>query len=157
MSASGSYFNKEQQQRMNQHKASERRATFRVAVKPNSGLHASFVVDGEVVGARAGNLSAEGIFIRPLDRRALPRLEVGEWVTIDLEFEGEEFWLSGIVRSYRNGGYGVYFPPNDRKGYKNPRQALGRISRKLEREEITQRIEVLKLPEDGGPPPGFTE
>lgn len=137
---------------MNQKEAQDRRATFRVAIKPSSGLSASFVMNGETIGARAGNLSAEGIFIRPLDRRALPKLEPGDWVVIDVEFEGETFWLSGVVRSNRNGGYGIYFPPEDKKGYRNPRVALARITRKLEREEITQRIEVLKLPEDGGPP-----
>lgn len=137
---------------MNQQDNAERRATFRVAVKPGSGLSASFVVNDATVGARAGNLSAEGIFIRPLDRRALPKLAFGDWVIIEVEFEGESYWLSGMVRSNRNGGYGIYFPTEDRSGYRNPRHALSRIARKLEREEITQRIEVLKLPEDGGPP-----
>lgn len=137
---------------MSQPQHNERRATFRIAVKPSSGLQAAFVVNDNLHIARACNLSTEGIFIRPLDRRAAPRLEPNDAVTVEIEFQGEDIWLSGEVRARRDGGYGIYFPRTDRDGYRNPRDKLRRIVMELQRESITQRIEVLKLPEDGSEP-----
>jgi hypothetical protein len=123
----------------------ERRAAFRVSVKPSSGLQASFQWLGKTWPANAGNISADGVFMRPEKSRSL-KLDVGTLVTVEIDFHGEHLLLSGEVKSNRGGGYGIFFPTRDQNGYTNPLDQLARISAELQRESLTQRVRVLKDP-----------
>ena len=123
----------------------ERRATFRVSVKPSSGLQTSFHWLGRSWSAKAGNISAEGIFIRPEKERSV-KLEVGSTVVVEIDYHGEHLELSGVIRSERRGGYGIFFPKRDDEGYVNPLDQLARISADLQRESLTTRVRVLKDP-----------
>ncbi len=123
----------------------ERRATFRVSVKSGSGLDVSFQWLGKDWPATAGNISAEGMFIRPGKARSL-KLEVGSNVVVEIHYHDEHLRLSGVVRSNRGGGYGIFFAARDADGYINPLDQLARISADLQRESLTQRVRVLKDP-----------
>ena len=123
----------------------ERRATFRVSVKPSVGLEASLQWLGKSWPASAGNISAEGIFIKPEKARSL-KLEVGATVTVEINFHDEHLLLSGVVKSSRGGGYGIHFPTRDEDGHLNPLDQLARISADLQRVSLTQRVRILKDP-----------
>lgn len=124
----------------------DQRATFRVAVKPDSGIEASLSMAGRSWPAAVGDISPEGAFIK-LARGDLPALRVDSHVYVDVTFEGKTTRLQGIVRSQRAGGYGIHFPERDRIGHPNPRERLGRISVQLQRGDLSQRLKVLKLPQ----------
>lgn len=123
----------------------ERRATFRVSVKPTHGIETSFHWLGKSWSAEAGDISAEGIFIKPNKPRSLS-LEVGSTVMVEISYHGEHLELSGVVRSRRSGGYGIFFPARDEGGHVNPMDKLARISAELQRVSLTQRVRVLKDP-----------
>ena len=115
----------------------ERRAAFRVAIRPGSGLQAAFVVGGKIYEARASNLSANGIFFRPVEQRAAPRLSVADRVDVEVKYEGLDLRLRGVVCYRRDGGYGIHFPRQDSDGYLNPREQLGRIADALQRRSVS--------------------
>ena len=123
----------------------ERRATFRVSVKPTHGIETSFHWLGKNWSAELGDISAEGVFIKPSKPRSL-KLDVGSNVTVEISYHDEHVQLSGVVRSHRSGGYGIFFPARDESGYINPLDKLARISAELQRESLTQRLKVLKDP-----------
>lgn len=124
----------------------EQRQTFRVIVKPNSGVTAYLCLAGRKLTATVADLSSEGMFIR-LDRGLLPILKVGGTVTIEVRFDDDRFDIQGTIRSQHTGGYGIHFPARDQDGGLNPRDRLGKISAYLQRTDLSQRLKVLKLPE----------
>lgn len=123
----------------------ERRASFRVAVRPGSGLQAALLMGEDVHQARASNLSANGIFFRPEDQRTAPKLSAGDSVAVELKYEGRDLALRGVVCYRRDGGYGVHFPRQDKDGYQNPREALARIAEALQR-RTPPHNSALRLP-----------
>ncbi len=124
----------------------EQRQTFRVSVTAKSGITAHLFLGGRKLSAAVGNLSPEGMFIR-LDRGLLPALKVGSVVDIEVRFDDERFELQGVIRSLRNGGYGIYFPERDQLGRANPRDRLAKISAYLQRTDLSQRLKILRLPD----------
>jgi PilZ domain len=124
----------------------DQRQTFRVIVKPKSGLTAALYIVGQRLPATVGDISPEGMFVR-LDRGLLSALRVGGTVGVEVSFDDERVELTGVIRSQRGGGYGIHFPPRDEEGRPNPRDKLARISACLQRTDLSQRLKVLKLPE----------
>lgn len=124
--------------------AEDKRATYRVSVKPTSGLEATVHVADLHCKAALGNISAEGIFLRlepddPVD------LELNSTVDVEITSDGETLLLHGIVRSRRDRGYGIYFPKRIGEGSANPLDQLARISAELQRDLLSTRI--LRRPE----------
>ena len=68
-------------------------------------------------------------------------------VDVEVSFEGERVTLYGVIRSQHEGGYGVFFPDRDPVGHANPLGRFARISAQLQRNSLSQRLKVLKLPE----------
>jgi len=124
----------------------EQRGTFRVAVKPRSGLQASLHFAGREWTATVGDVGPEGIFIK-LDAGAPPALHVDSRVNVEVTFDDEKLVLHGVVRSSRADGYGIFFPERNREGRINPRDKLAKITVHLQRTDLSQRLKVLKLPE----------
>jgi hypothetical protein len=122
----------------------EQRLTFRVAVRPGAGIDAHLTFAGRKLLAHVGDISAEGMFVT-LDRGPLAALKVDTTVDVEVAFEGETFALYGVVRSQREGGYGLFFPERDPAGRANPVGRFGRISAQLQRASLSQRLKVLKL------------
>ncbi len=122
----------------------ERRASVRVAIRPGSNLQAAMLIEGENYPARAGNLSASGIFVHPSGNA--PRLPVGDSIEVNIKFEGQDLRLSGIVCYRRDGGYGVHFPLKDKKGYQNPLDSLALIANALMRKTVTPHRANFRLP-----------
>ena len=123
----------------------EQRVAFRVAVGRKSGIDAALYLGGKKLAAVVGDISAEGIFIQ-LQRGPLAALKVDSKVDVEVIFDGEKMYLRGVIRSERNGGYGIFFPPRDRLGRPNPLARFERISAFLQRSSLSQRLKVLKLP-----------
>jgi hypothetical protein len=123
----------------------EQRVTFRVAVGPKAGISACLVLAGRRLAATVGDLSAEGLFLTPA-RGSLAALKIGTMVDVEVSFEGETVALFGLIRCRRDGGYGVYFPERDPAGRANPLGRFGRISAQLQRNSLSQRLRILKLP-----------
>lgn len=124
----------------------EQRATFRVAVRRDSGIEASLSLAGKRLRAGVRDVSAEGISLT-LERGVLAALKVGGNVDVEVSFEGETFLLHGVIRSEHGGGYGIFFPARDRSGRPNPLDRFERISAHLQRTSLSQRLKVLTLPE----------
>ena len=124
----------------------EQRVTFRVAVRPQSGIDAGVYLGGKKLAATVGDISAEGIFVK-LDRGILPALKVGSNVDVEIAFEGDKLLMHGVIRSEHTGGYGIHFPARDRLGRPNPVAKFERISASLQRTSLSQRLKVLKLPD----------
>jgi hypothetical protein len=123
----------------------EQRATFRVAIRRDSGVEASLNLAGKRLTATVGDISAEGIFLK-LDRGPIAALRVDGKVDVEVTFDGETILLQGVIRSEHAGGYGVFFPARDRAGRINPLDKFERISAHLQRTSLSQRLKVLKLP-----------
>jgi hypothetical protein len=126
--------------------AQEQRGTFRVAVRRSSGITASLLFAGKELAATAGDISAEGLFLK-LDRGPIDALRVDSKVDVEVTFEAETILLHGVIRSEHAGGYGVFFPHRDRAGNVNPLDKFERISAHLQRTSLSQRLKVLKLPD----------
>jgi hypothetical protein len=126
--------------------AQEQRGTFRVAVRRDSGIKASLLFAGKELAATAGDVSAEGVFLK-LDRGPIDALKMDSKVDVEVTFEAETILLHGVIRSEHAGGYGIYFPPRDHAGNVNPLDKFERISAHLQRTSLSQRLRVLKLPE----------
>lgn len=124
----------------------ERRRTFRVAVKPGTGIDAVLHFAREKITATVENISAEGIFIK-LERGPIATLKIDSKVDVDVSFEGETVLMHGVVRSEHGGGYGIFFPVRDHAGRANPLDTFERISAHLQRTSLSQRLKVLKLPD----------
>jgi PilZ domain-containing protein len=123
----------------------EQRITFRVSVRPQSGIDAGIYLGGKKLAATVGDISAEGIFVK-LDRGTIPALKIGSNVDVEIAFDGDDMLLHGIIRSEHAGGYGIHFPARDRLGRPNPITKFERISASLQRSSLSQRLKVLKLP-----------
>ncbi len=93
----------------------EQRATFRVAVRRDSGIEASLSLAGKRLRAGVRDVSAEGISLT-LERGVLAALKVGGNVDVEVSFEGETFLLHGVIRSEHGGGYGIFFPAARSRG-----------------------------------------
>ena len=115
----------------------DQRQTFRVSVKPGSGVTAHLYLAGRKLAATIGNLSPEGVFIR-LARGLLSVLKVGSVVDVEVTFDDERVDLQGTIRSQHE---------RDQRGRANPRERLAKISAYLQRTDLSQRLKVLKLPE----------
>jgi hypothetical protein len=118
--------------------AGERRSAYRVSVRAGDPLHAVVLVDREELPVVAGNVSATGLFIRPTGRD-LAGLAPGDWVDLRLDYEGESHLLTAVVRSARDGGFGLFVPRADHHGRLNPRTALGRIATRLQLRRLKAR------------------
>ena len=116
----------------------ERRATFRVSVRPKSGIAVSLYVNDRRWTAMPGNISAEGIFIRLADADTAT-LNVGDKVDVEIARNDKKLLLRGIVRSYRSAGYGIFFPPKDDNGYVNPLNEIAKLSMNLQRSLLARR------------------
>ena len=116
----------------------ERRATFRVRVEASSGLEATLRVLDREWPVEVSNISAEGVFIR-LPPEALTELELDALVEFELLFSGERLLLSGLVRSRRRSGCGIYFPRQDAEGYRNPLDRLSRVVMRLQLRRLARR------------------
>ena len=81
----------------------EQRGTFRVAIRRDSGVEASLHLAGKKLAATAGDISAEGIFLK-LDRGPINALKVNGTVDVEVTFDGETTLLHGVIRSLRAGG-----------------------------------------------------
>ena len=123
----------------------EQRVAFRVAVRRDTGIDAVLFLGGKKLAAIVGDISAEGMFIK-LERGPLAALKVDSKVDVEVIFDGEKMYMRGVIRSERNGGYGIFFPPRDRLGRPNPLARFERISAYLQRASLSQRLKVLKLP-----------
>jgi hypothetical protein len=117
----------------------DKRATYRVSVKPRSGLEATVHVADVHWEAVVGNISAEGVFLR-LEPNAPVNLELNSTVDVEIASAGETLLLHGIVRSLRDRGYGVYFPKRFGEGSTNPLDQLGKIWAELQRDVLSTRI-----------------
>lgn len=124
----------------------EQRGVFRVTVKPRSGLQASLNFAGRVWAATVRDVSSEGISIK-LAGSVLPALTIDSRVDVEVTFDDETLVLHGVIRSHRDGGYGIFVPERDRRGQINPRAKLAKISTHLQRADLAQRVKVLKPPE----------
>lgn len=124
----------------------EQRSTFRVAVKGKVRIEVAVVFAGRRLRADAYDVSAEGMFVK-LDRGPIAALKVDSLVDVEIAFDGDTFVLFGVVRSQRDGGYGIFFPERDAAGHGNPISRFGRICAHLQRTSLSQRLKVLKLPE----------
>lgn len=119
----------------------ERRATYRVSIKPTSGLSANVCLADRTWKAKAGNLSTEGMFVR-LEPEAPVSLEIGTPVVVDITFDGDLAKLHGEIRSQRAGGYGIFFPQRCEDGFINPLDQLGHIWAELQRDDLSKRLFV---------------
>lgn len=124
----------------------DQRLTFRVRVRGDVDFDAWLLLAGKKLAAAVSDISAEGMFMA-LARGPIAALKVDSKVDVILEFEGETIMLHGVIRSQRDGGYGIHFPERDAQGRKNPLGRFGRISAALQRTSLSQRLKVLKLPE----------
>jgi hypothetical protein len=124
----------------------DQRLTFRVRVRGNADFDAWLLLAGKKLAAAVGDISAEGMFI-VLARGPIPALKVHGKVDVILEFDGETIMMHGVIRSERDGGYGIHFPERDAQGRKNPLGRFARISAALQRTSLSQRLKVLKIPE----------
>jgi hypothetical protein len=120
-----------------------RRATFRVAVRDGAPIEADLHWSEQTWSATIGDVSAEGMFVE-LHRGQVGPLGVNSPIEVEVRFGGESVVLHGIVRSTRGNGYGVHFPARDLEGRVNPREVLARISASLQREDLSQRLRVLR-------------
>lgn len=119
----------------------ERRATYRVSVKPTSGLSTTVCLADRTWEARAGNVSTEGMFVR-LEAEAPVSLEIGTPVVVEVIFSGEVAKLHGEIRSRRAGGYGIFFPRRCADGFINPLDRLEHIWAELQRDDLSKRLFV---------------
>lgn len=126
--------------------AQDQRGTFRVTVRPGTGIDATLHLAGKKLAASVGDISAEGIFIK-LERGPIGALKVDSKVDVEVTFEGEKMLLHGVIRSQHAGGYGIFFPMRDRAGRANPIAKFEKISAHLQRTSLSQRLKVLKLPD----------
>ena len=117
----------------------ERRASYRVSVKPKSGLKAAVNVSDRSWKATPGNVSAEGIFLR-LEPDAPVNLKINMPVDVEITFSGETLLLHGTVRSRRARGYGIFFPKRTDENYINPLERLGHICAELQRDTLSKRL-----------------
>jgi hypothetical protein len=124
----------------------DKRLTFRVSVRGNADFDAWLLLGGKKLAAVVGDISAEGMFVK-LVRGPIGALKVDGKVDVIMEFEGETMLLHGVIRSERDGGYGIFFPERDARGRANPLSRFGRIAVALQRTSLSQRVKVLKLPE----------
>lgn len=124
----------------------DQRHTFRVSVRGPADFDAWLLLGGKKLAAVVGDISAEGMFVT-LVRGPIAALKVDGKVDVIMEFEGETMVLHGVIRSERDGGYGIFFPERDARGRANPLGRFGRISVALQRSSLSQRLKVLKLPE----------
>jgi PilZ domain len=124
----------------------EQRTTFRVAVRGRERIDAHLLLAGKKLPAAVGDVSSEGIFVR-LERGLLAALKLGAEIDVEVTFEGDTFVMRGVIRSQHANGYGIYFPERDRAGRSNALGRFGRISTHLQRNSLSQRLKVLKLPE----------
>lgn len=111
----------------------EKRATYRVSVRPRNELTATVHVSDCHWKAVPGNISAEGIFLR-LEPNAPVKLELNSTVDVEIASDGETLLLHGIIRSRRDRGYGIFFPKRSSEGYANPLDQLGHICAELQRD-----------------------
>ncbi len=125
--------------------AQEQRGTFRVAVRRGA-IEASLLLAGKELAATAGDISAEGLFLK-LDRGPLDALGVDSKVDVEVTFEAQTILLHGVIRSEHAGGYGIFFPQRDRAGNYNPLDRFERITAHLQRTSLSQRLKVLTLPD----------
>ncbi len=116
----------------------ERRVTFRVSVKPSSGLEASLRIQDQEWPADISDISAEGIFVTPREGAEFD-LEVDSQVNVELMLKGQTVRLSGVIRLRREGGYGIHFPRRDAEGYRNPMNRLSRIVMRLQLKSLAGR------------------
>jgi len=126
----------------------EDRVAVRVAVRRDSGIDATLLVDGEPLPVAVGDISVEGMFIT-LERGRLAAqrtLKVGSLVEVEVIFDGEKMCMRGAIRSEHDGGYGIFFPPRDRLGRPNPLARFERISEFLQRTSRTQRLNISNPP-----------
>jgi hypothetical protein len=123
--------------------SNERRATYRVSVKPSSGITASMSLVDRSWKATPGNISAEGMFVR-LQPDAPVSLAVNTPVVVDITYAEETLRLHGAIRSQRAGGYGIFFPTRTEDGYINPVSRLGQICAALQVDELSKRLFVGK-------------
>ncbi len=119
----------------------ERRTTYRVLVKPTSGLTTTVCLADRTWQAKAGNVSAEGMFVR-LEPEAPVSLEIGTPVIVEITFDGDAATLHGEIRSRRAGGYGILFPRRCEDGFVNPLDRLERIWAELQRDDLSKRLFV---------------
>ena len=117
----------------------ERRAAYRVSVKPRSGLAASVHVSDRYWKAVPGNISPEGIFLR-LEPDAPVELKISANVEVEIVSADETLLLHGVIRSRRAGGYGILFPERSEEGYVNPLEELGHVCAELQREMLSKRL-----------------
>lgn len=117
----------------------ERRAAYRVSVKPRSGLAASVHASNRHWKAVLGNISPEGIFLR-LEPDAPVDLKVNTDVEVEITTAGETLLLHGVIRSRRSGGYGIFFPERTEEDYVNALDQLGHICAELQRDMLSKRI-----------------
>jgi len=119
----------------------ERRATFRVSVKPSSGLQTTVCLADRTWKAKAGNVSTEGMFVR-LEPEAPVSLEIDTPLVVDITFQGEVTKFHGVIRTRRAGGYGIFFPRRCDDGFINPLDHLGHIWAELQRDDLSKRLFV---------------
>ena len=119
----------------------ERRATFRVSVKPTSGLTTTVCLADRTWKAKAGNVSTEGMFVR-LEPEAPVSLEVSTPVIVEITFDGDVSKFHGEIRSRRAGGYGIFFPRRCKDGFVNPLDRLEHIWAKLQQDDLSKRLFV---------------
>ena len=124
----------------------DERASFRVAVRRNSGIDAVLFLAGKKLAATVGDVSAEGMFIK-LESAPLAALTLGSSVDVEVIFDGETMVMRGVIRSEHDGGYGIFFPPRDTLGRPNPLARFERISAFLQRTSFTQRRKMFNRPE----------
>ena len=117
----------------------DKRATYRVSVKPESGLEATVHAEDLHWKAVLGNVSAEGVFLR-LEPNAPVDLELNSDVDVEIVYEGETLLFHGIVRSKRDRGYGIFFPKKFAEGAINPLDQLGYIWADLQRDILSTRV-----------------
>ncbi len=117
----------------------ERRATYRVSVKPSSGLAASVHLSGRHWTVVPETISAEGIFLR-LEPDAPADLKINMGVEVEITTAADTLLLHGIIRSHRAGGYGIFFPERTEEDYVNPLDQLGHICAELQRDMLSKRI-----------------
>ena len=119
----------------------ERRATYRVSVKPTSRLSATVCLANRTWKAKAGNVSTEGMFVR-LEPEAPVSLEIGTLVVVEITYDGEISKLHGEIRSQRAGGYGIFFPRRCKDGFVNGLDRLEHIWAELQRDDLSKRLFV---------------
>ena len=119
----------------------ERRAAFRVSVKPTSRLSTIVCLADRTWKAKAGNVSTEGMFVR-LEPEAPVSLEIGTPVVVEITYDGDVTKLHGEIRSQRAGGYGIFFPRRCEDGFVNTLDRLEHIWAELQRDDLSKRLFV---------------